>query len=690
MAAPSNQLKAAPYFASLAGLLVLLYLFVTFGSTQTPKLGLDLKGGTTVTLQARGGTPNRDDLNTARNIIENRVNGLGVSGSTVVVEGSNRIVISVPGDANSDQVKQLGTTAKLYFRPLLLASPLSAAPAPTATTPTTAKPTATAKPTPTARPTTKATRKPTARPTTKATAKPTATSAPTTKRSATSTPTRSTTPSRSTPSRSTPSKSAPSKSAPSKTKSTATSGSVRQSPAASTSAGNGSVHNFAGPLAAPATAKSTTSTVKPTPAATASVAPVPSPAPSAPASNALPGVPQSLQADIGKSCTALLRAAASVPPDKPLVSCDQAGGGRPQVKYVLAPSILSGTQVSSAAAQYGAGSTAVPTWTIQLKLKGKGQTIWSNYTAKNNCNKTGGCDSATDPAADFVAFVLDGQVVSAPGITSTIDGPTQITGGTGGFTADEAKSLSNQLKFGALPLSFERSTATTISPTLGSAQLKAGLLAGGIGLALVIVYSLIYYRALRLVTIASLLVSAALVYSSVVLLGQRVGFTLSLAGIAGFIVAVGITADSFVVFFERLKEEVHEGRSMRSGVPRAWVRARRTILSADAVSFLAAAILYYLAAGDVRGFAFTLGLSTILDLIVVFLFTHPIILVLSRSKSFALPRMSGLGKIGRTGRAERAAAGTLATAGGPPVSGVSGTTAAERAAARRARARKES
>jgi preprotein translocase subunit SecD len=168
---------------------------------------------------------------------------------------------------------------------------------------------------------------------------------------------------------------------------------------------------------------------------------------------------------------------------------------------------------------------------------------------------------------------------------------------------------------------------------------------------------LIYYRLLGLVMIASLILSAVVVYACLVILGRQIGFTLSLAGIAGFIVAIGITADSFVVYFERLKDEIREGRTLRSAVPRAWVRARRTILSADAVSFLAAAILYILAIGDVKGFAFTLGMSTVLDLVVVFLFTHPLLAVLSRFKGFGSSRFSGLGAVDRprgtlpTGRA---------------------------------------
>jgi preprotein translocase subunit SecD len=188
--------------------------------------------------------------------------------------------------------------------------------------------------------------------------------------------------------------------------------------------------------------------------------------------------------------------------------------------------------------------------------------------------------------------------------------------------------------------------------------LTDGLLAGGIGLILVVIYSLIYYRALGIVTIASLLVSGGLTYASLVILGHEIGFTLTLAGIAGFIVAVGITADSFVVFFERIKDEVHEGRSMRVAVPRAWIRARRTILSADTVSFLAAATLYYFAAGDVRGFAFTLGLSTILDLVVVFLFTHPMLSLLSRSTAFGSARFSGLDAVREGGVAAAAETGT--------------------------------
>jgi preprotein translocase subunit SecD len=184
-------------------------------------------------------------------------------------------------------------------------------------------------------------------------------------------------------------------------------------------------------------------------------------------------------------------------------------------------------------------------------------------------------------------------------------------------------------------LKLEKISVNTVSATLGSDQLRGGLIAGIIGLGLVILYSLLYYRALGIVTVLSLAVSGLILYAVTTLLGHSsLGYTLSLPGIAGFIVAVGITADSFVVFFERLRDEVREGRRLRSAVERAWPRARRTIISADAVSLLAAVVLYIVSIGDVRGFAFTLGLSTLADLFIVFCFTKPLLAVLARTKTF--------------------------------------------------------
>jgi preprotein translocase subunit SecD len=239
------------------------------------------------------------------------------------------------------------------------------------------------------------------------------------------------------------------------------------------------------------------------------------------------------------------------------------------------------------------------------------------------------------------AIVLDGLVVSAPRINEAINsGSAQITGN---FTQTLATDLANKLKYGALPLALTVQEINQVSPTLGADQLHAGLLAGLIGLILVIIYSLLYYRGLGLVSVGSLVVAGSITFLSFLLLGKWIGFTLTLAGIAGAIVSIGITADSFIVYFERLRDEVREGRSLRTAVETGWQRARRTILVADFVSLIAAALLYFFAVGGVRGFAFTLGLTTFVDLIVVFFFTKPFVTVLSRVAFYAEGRnLSGL------------------------------------------------
>jgi preprotein translocase subunit SecD len=333
-------------------------------------------------------------------------------------------------------------------------------------------------------------------------------------------------------------------------------------------------------------------------------------------------------------------------PTKPLVACNRQG----TEKYVLGPSFLEGTQIASAAwnrDQQGAG------YVVNLTFKPEGNKIWGEYTTANNITKPASPDMHPE-----AAFVLDAQVVSAPRIDGPIlGGNTQISGS---FSQAEATDLAGVLKYGSLPLSFATSDAETVSATLGLASLEAGLIAGGIGLGLVFIYCLFYYRALGVLTILSLVCSGAAVYAVLVLLGRSIGFTLDLAGVAGFIVSIGITADSFVIFFERLKDEVREGRGFKAAVPRAWVRARRTILSADAVSFLASAVLYILAVGQVRGFAFTLGMSTVLDLVVVFLVTHPLVAAASQSRLFSSPTWSGLGAVAKIGAVRRRAAAAAA------------------------------
>ncbi|MFJ9787552.1 protein translocase subunit SecD [Amycolatopsis sp. NPDC101161] len=581
MASSAGHLRPGRYLAFFALIVIVLYalVFLTGNHKPTPKLGIDLQGGTRVTLTARtpdGGQPTRESLNQARQIIERRVNGIGVSGTEVLLDGNN-VVITVPGE-QGDQAKNLGKTAKLGFRKVVANATQPVVP-PQTTTP------------------------------------PPATGAPTS--------------------------GAPKSTPPSSGAPAASSG------APTTKPGGGGA-----PGAAPAPQQSTTpappsSSTTPPPAS--SQAPAPSDgsvdAQTAQQIQAAKAVRQNkdlIGADGQPNQELVAKAMASLTcapnakdalegnddPKLPLVAC----GDHNTYKYLLEPEFLPGTEIADANSTY---NTQNGQWVVNLSFKSEGTKIWADFTSKN--------------VNQQAAFVLDTQVVSAPNIqVAILDGNTQITGK---FTQAEAKDLSDILKYGSLPLSFASSDATTVSATLGLASLQAGLIAGGIGLLVVFIYCLFYYRLLGVLTILSLALSGALVFAVLVLLGRWIGYTLDLAGIAGLIIAIGITADSFVIYFERLKDEIREGRTFRSAVPRGWVRARRTILASDGVSFLAAAILYVIAVGDVQGFAFTLGMSTVLDLVVVYLVTHPLVAIVSTSKSSFLsnPRNLGLGAVQQVG-----------------------------------------
>ena len=305
-------------------------------------------------------------------------------------------------------------------------------------------------------------------------------------------------------------------------------------------------------------------------------------------------------------------------PTQPLVSCSREGGS----KYILAPAEVEGNQVSKASAILD--NTNGNGWMVLLSFNGAGTNDFGKMTTRV---------TALPAPRNQAAIVLDGLVVSAPRINEAINsGSAQISGS---FTQTAATDLANKLKYGALPLALSVQEINQISPTLGSDQLHAGLLAGLIGLILVVLYSLLYYRGLGLVSVGSLVVAGSITFLSFLLLAKWIGFTLTLAGIAGAIVSIGITADSFIVYFERLRDEVRDGRSLRTAVETGWVRARRTILVADFVSLIAASLLYFFAVGGVRGFAFTLGLTTFVDLIVVFFFTKPLLTILSRVGFYA-------------------------------------------------------
>ena len=587
MATSSGQQRLRPwrYLTAFLGIVVVLYSLVLFtgGGNLTPKLGIDLQGGTRVTLTARsldGQPPPRDQLVQAQEIIEQRVNGLGVSGAEVQMEGSN-LVITVPGD-EGEQARSLGQTAQLRFREVVQQVPANQAggkgqgqPGQTPVAPQA-------------------------------------------------------------PGGTDQGEQAPGGAGPG-----------GQAPAQPQSLGDPAAQSRA---------------VAPVAQSSPLQDPPPSPEPPPPGSGAAsPDDPRvaaevqqlrdtrqsedqatQLQALLALDCTAPDPLQGYDDPAKPLVACGEDGAS----KYVLGPSFLEGTEIASAQPQppqQGAG------WAVALTFKPAGADTWGQYTTENVGKQT--------------AFVLDGDVVSAPKVNQPIYGQTQISGQ---FNQERAQDLAQTLRYGSLPLAFDSGTAQTVSATLGLASLEAGLIAGAVGLALVFAYCLFYYRLLGLLTILSLALSGLVVYAVLILLGRWIGFTLDLAGVAGFIIAIGITADSFVIFFERLKDEMREGRTFRSAVPRSWERARRTILTADAVSFLAAAVLYILAVGEVRGFAFTLGMSTVLDLVVVFLVTFPLVVLISRSKALGRPGLSGLAAVDRIGarnRRDKPVVGRRATSG---------------------------
>ncbi|MEO6942628.1 MAG: protein translocase subunit SecD [Terrimesophilobacter sp.] len=325
------------------------------------------------------------------------------------------------------------------------------------------------------------------------------------------------------------------------------------------------------------------------------------------------------------------------PADKPLITCQINGtpsDGQPDYKYILGPVEVAGERIKDATNGLVANSQGVSTnqWGVNIVFDAEGSKQFGDVTTR--------LYGLTGARHQF-AIVLDGQVISAPTVNAVItDGKPQITGS---FTQETSKVLADQLKFGALPIGFLVQSKESITATLGTTQLLSGLLAGAIGLILVIGYSLLQYRTLGLVTAASLVVAFSITYLIVTILSWREGYRLSLAGVAGLIVAIGITADSFIVYFERIRDELRDGRVLVSAVEAGWKRALRTIFASDAVNFLAAIVLFLLAVGNVRGFALTLGLTTIVDVLVVTMFTHPMLQLLANTEFFGGGhRFSGL------------------------------------------------
>ncbi len=598
MAPPSgNASRPGRYLAALVAIIVILLLAIVGSDISSPgkwsqafkvHLGLDLTSGTTVSLAAvpvHGSKVTEAEMATAQSIMFNRVNSAGFTEAQVVPQGTSIMTVSVPGGNSAGVVKLVSQTAELLFRQVLLMAPNAAS----AVTPVPA-------PSPT----------------------------------------------------------------PSGTASTVPSGSASPQPSASATTKakvQGRGENRTAVLARSAsrlgavTAAQAKASPTPTPSGTSSssgstapaATPSPTPAVTSPtgtstwqqaSGNAAALSPQikALFDKVNCSAKDWAKKIGYTPAvwdsaKAQIVACGLSNGtsGVPY-KFVLDQAKVLGSQVKSANATPQTSSTF---WQTNINFNGAGSKAFGDLTTQMY-NQYGKSASPLDD----LAVVLDGQVISFPAINQ---GP--IVGGSaeifGNFSQADATNLANVLSYGSLPLTFRQESVQTITPQLGHDQLTAGLLAGALGLILVVIYLMLYYRGLAIVAVSSLAIAALLAYLSVIVLGKYQGFAMSLAGIAGLIVAIGITADSFVVFFERLRDEVRDGgKSLRAAVEHGWIRARRTILVSDTVSFLAAALLYYFAIGDVKGFAFTLGLTTIIDLVVVFTFTKPMMTLLARTKFF--------------------------------------------------------
>ncbi|MEV1174167.1 protein translocase subunit SecD [Nonomuraea sp. NPDC049784] len=582
---------------------MLLALILALGGTMflqkafTPKLGLDLAGGTTMTLSPvtlNNAAPPEEILDRAVSIIRDRVNGNGISDAEVAKSGSN-IIISIPGVGQSEALKLVSTTAEMRFRQVLAMAATQV-------------------------PQDLATNAPT--PTSSGSASPSAT--PKSGKSGKSSTSQATTPKPST---------SPTGKALSSALTAPTPTASAEAPSASASAQPSATEN---PQKQPKKGQNAKATPTASPTAQASTPPAQDQGINT------QGVDPAVLAQFNKlDCANPANRGQGVQddPKKQFAACDADGS----YKYVLDVAKVVGTDIASASSGVRQGTVE---WLVQLDFKSQGAGEWAKLTQT--------AYNAQEPR-NKVAVVLDGVVITAPNIISPIPGGRAEI--TGGFDQTSATQLADQLKFGALPLKFKRSSIETVSSTLGQDQLQGGLIAGIIGLALVVVYSMLYYRGLGIVAVLSLAVATILTYTAVVVLGHNAGFRLSLPHIIGLVVSIGITADSFIVYFERIRDEMKEGRrSLRAAVEVAWVRARRTILIADAVMFIAAIVLYFLAVGGVAGFAFAMGLTTLIDIVVVFLFTKPFIAVLARLKFFAkghplsgldAERMSEVGSSGR-------------------------------------------
>lgn len=544
-------------------------IFLTGDKSLNPKLGIDLQGGTRVTLVPQGAEPTKEQLAQARTILENRVNGMGVSGASVISDG-NTLVITVPGE-DTAQARALGQTSQLLFRPV--AQPGNPDP--------------------------------------KAIVEAEKDMANRWVEKGVITPEQA--------------KTSLNEIVDALNKGVQEGGQKFESAAIT-----------AQPPAEPANSVEATKQRQQVTAMLRDDRQSDDPAKQYAAASLL-------------QCTdALDPIAGTDDPARPLIACDDQGQ-----KHVLEPAPLLLGETDEVHGKRMTGNEIDSNRQIAGGLNSQTGQMEINFSFKSDNNEKGGAtwaDITQKYLQRQVAITLDSHVISAP----VIKNPTpagSATSITGDFTQQQAQELANNLKYGALPLSFagengERGgTATTIPASLGTASLKAGLIAGLVGLIAVGLYALAYYRVFGLLAMFTLVASGALVYGTLVLLGRWIGYSLDLAGVAGLIIGIGTTADSFVVFYERIKDEIREGRTFRSAVPRAWDSAKRTVVTGNMVSLIAAVVLYILAVGEVKGFAFTLGLTTVFDLVITFLLTGPLVVLASRNPWFANAKVNGLGSV---------------------------------------------
>ena len=562
---------------------------VTFSDASwSPRLGLDLEGGTQFVLRpvTEGGQGvSSEQLEQARDIIVQRIDSQGTSGAEVTTQGDENIVVAMAGRPSAEQEDAIRASSQMQFRPVLATFVGSPQPEPTAT-----------------------------------------------------------------------------ESGASEGGEPESSGEgSSESPSASPGSSSPTSASRDRARVAPAEQSSPPQSEGSEPAESASSSATPTEGEEGAGDSATSSAPQGGQAgadpfgwepsgeptsptdpnNISKEtyekfveldCSAQSSQVPDTDPDEAITACSEDGS----LKYLLGPQVVAGSSITDAAAGYQTTPQGQITNTpeISLSFDSEATKTYSEVSSELVALPNLGQTPANPPSSyNALATVLDGTVLVAPGFREAI--PNGTASITGSFTIEEARALAQSLKFGALPLSFEVQSKADISPTLGSEQLRIGIIAGIVGLLLVIGYSIFQYRALALVTIGSMTVAFGLTYLAIALLSWGYNYRLDMAGVTGLIIAIGVTADSFIVYFERVRDELREGRNLRAAVEAGWERAKRTILVADGVNFIAAAVLYVLASSGVRGFAFTLGLTTLIDLAVFWFFTHPLLTLLARRKFFA-------------------------------------------------------